>query len=311
MAQQTAQPFSSHDFKSLSSLGAARQLCATLFRGFEDFSFDESGDGAFLNSASVRTSGFRLSSVHSSGHRIALRETDSCAVLLPLRGSIRVSSGDTELEASPGQGIIAMPGKRNTGVGPQYLGLVCVIDKPQQHHSAPLLRPSPQLRGFLQYLAEAFDSSQYLVDNQATHKSVAGFISELVDQSWAEQASDLQQAANAASLVRHVTAAECWMDAHMGDTFSVSGLAQALGINVRTLQLAFQRHRNCTPRQAIERRRLDCVRQALLKAPANHSVTGVAMDNGVLHLGRFAASYRRMYGENPSETLARARRRRT
>lgn len=150
MAQQTTQPFSSHDFKSLNSLAAARQLCATLFRGFEDFSFDETGDGAFLNSASVRTSGFRLSSVHSSGHRIALREMDSCAVLLPLRGSIRVSSGDTELEATPGQGIIAMPGTRNTGVGPQYLGLVCVIDKPEQHQSAPLLRPSPQLRSFLQ-----------------------------------------------------------------------------------------------------------------------------------------------------------------
>lgn len=304
------QPFSSHDFKSLGSRDAASRLCAEFFRGFEDFSFNDGSGNAFLNSASIRTSAFRLSSVHSSGHRISLRETDSCAVLLPLRGSIRISTGDRQLAASPGQGIIALPGRRNTEVGPDYLGLVCVIDKPDQEDPVLLLRPSPQLRTFLQYVADAFESSPYIVENASAHRSIASLISELIDQSRLEPDAEIGQSCASLGLERHVIAAEAWMDAHMADVFSVSGLARELEINVRTLQLAFQRHRNCTPREAIERRRLECVRQALLQGSPQDSVTAVAMDNGVLHLGRFAASYRRLYGENPSQTLARAQRKR-
>lgn len=51
--------------------------------------------------------------------------------------------------------------------------------------------------------------------------------------------------------------------------------------------------------------------RADLEAPGhNTSVTTVAYDCGFSHLGRFAREYARRYGESPSETLRRARRRR-
>ena len=51
--------------------------------------------------------------------------------------------------------------------------------------------------------------------------------------------------------------------------------------------------------------------RADLEAPGHDtSVTIVAHDCGFSHLGRFAQEYARRFGESPSETLRRARRRR-
>ena len=36
-----------------------------------------------------------------------------------------------------------------------------------------------------------------------------------------------------------------------------------------------------------------------------HTVTEIALDNGFTHLGRFSVNYRELFGESPSETLAR------
>ena len=49
--------------------------------------------------------------------------------------------------------------------------------------------------------------------------------------------------------------------------------------------------------------RLARVREELLHGTENATVTGVAMRWGFTHTGRFAAAYRRKYGESPSQTL--------
>jgi len=50
------------------------------------------------------------------------------------------------------------------------------------------------------------------------------------------------------------------------------------------------------------------VRQALLHADSEASVTSIASDAGFTHLGRFAILYRSRFGESPSETLKSRRR---
>lgn len=45
----------------------------------------------------------------------------------------------------------------------------------------------------------------------------------------------------------------------------------------------------------------------LLGARAGSSVTSIALDWGFDHLGRFAASYKKRFGETPRETLKRTR----
>ena len=51
--------------------------------------------------------------------------------------------------------------------------------------------------------------------------------------------------------------------------------------------------------------RLRQVRQALLRADPEACVTGIAMNSGFAHMGRFSVAYRRQFGESPSQTLKR------
>jgi len=51
---------------------------------------------------------------------------------------------------------------------------------------------------------------------------------------------------------------------------------------------------------------MNLVRRALQRADASTAtVTQLATDHGFWELGRFSVSYRRLFGESPSETLRR------
>lgn len=60
-------------------------------------------------------------------------------------------------------------------------------------------------------------------------------------------------------------------------------------------------------RSFVVERRLVAARRLLESAGADGTVTDVAMCLG-FHFGRFAGQYRDVFGEAPSQTLARARR---
>ncbi len=51
---------------------------------------------------------------------------------------------------------------------------------------------------------------------------------------------------------------------------------------------------------------MERARQALLGPEPASSVTGIALDWGFAHLGRFSVEYRERFGECPSQTLRRA-----
>jgi transcriptional regulator GlxA family with amidase domain len=82
-------------------------------------------------------------------------------------------------------------------------------------------------------------------------------------------------------------------------------VAGAVGVGLRSLQLAFRAVRGEEPRATLARFRLEAARARLQSAHEGDSVTAIAHDCGFAHLGRFAVAYRRAYGERPSETLAR------
>lgn len=86
----------------------------------------------------------------------------------------------------------------------------------------------------------------------------------------------------------------------------IAELAEHAGVSPRTLQEAFQRELGISPLERLRRTRMARARHDLLVAdPARSSVTDVAARWGFFHLGRFAQSYKAMYQELPSETLAR------
>jgi len=97
-----------------------------------------------------------------------------------------------------------------------------------------------------------------------------------------------------------------YLHAHLGDPITVDDIATAAGVRVRALQEAFRRHLDTTPSAYLRTLRLDRVRQELeAGGPANTAVTDVALRWGFVHLSRFAADYRRAFGEYPRDTLRR------
>ena len=85
-------------------------------------------------------------------------------------------------------------------------------------------------------------------------------------------------------------------------------LAVLCGVSPRTLQKHFHLFLRSTPRRFLRELRFDRARRELLGGCEEAHVTGIATRFGFDHFGRFAAEYRRRYGETPSTTLRRARR---
>ncbi|MEV7694326.1 AraC family transcriptional regulator [Microbacterium sp. NPDC089189] len=88
-------------------------------------------------------------------------------------------------------------------------------------------------------------------------------------------------------------------------SMTVADLAAAVGVSVRALQVGFRRTLDTTPLAYLRERRLTLARRELESAAGETSVAQIADRCGFAHHGRFAADYRRRFGESPSDTLRR------
>jgi AraC-like DNA-binding protein len=86
---------------------------------------------------------------------------------------------------------------------------------------------------------------------------------------------------------------------------TVSDIASALGVSLRTLELGFRRELDCTPRTYLQTVRLNRAHDELRASTPDDgaTVTEIAMRCGFGHTGRFAAEYRKVFGESPSAAL--------
>ncbi|RYD48861.1 MAG: helix-turn-helix domain-containing protein [Verrucomicrobiaceae bacterium] len=107
---------------------------------------------------------------------------------------------------------------------------------------------------------------------------------------------------NRARLARR---AEAWMRDHLADAVQVPDLCLALHVSRRELEYAFRSVFDQSPREHLEALRLNAILRALLHRDSDGSrntIITIAYAHGVRHLGRFAATYRSLFGEKPSET---------
>ncbi|MFJ3484386.1 AraC family transcriptional regulator [Pseudomonas sp. NPDC090202] len=97
-----------------------------------------------------------------------------------------------------------------------------------------------------------------------------------------------------------------YIDQHLKLELDSEVLARQAQISVRSLYALFARHVRTTPKSYIRQKKLERI-HACLADPRSHvrNVTELAMDYGFLHLGRFSESYRKQFGELPSDTLKR------
>jgi len=97
------------------------------------------------------------------------------------------------------------------------------------------------------------------------------------------------------------------IDASNREPLSVVDLCRSAGVSRRTLEYAFQERFGLSPKAYMLARRLGEVRAELRLDHAGQSITGIANQWGFHHLSRFAALYRRQFGELPSETIRASR----
>lgn len=109
----------------------------------------------------------------------------------------------------------------------------------------------------------------------------------------------------AAIAPRHVRRAEDYIRAHAGEPLTLADIAAAAGVSVRALSEGFRKARQTTPMAWLREQRLVAARDALRQASPQDTVAAIACDWGFGNLGRFAADYRRRFGESPSDTLRR------
>ena len=98
-----------------------------------------------------------------------------------------------------------------------------------------------------------------------------------------------------------------WLRNHLSEPVELSSLAAFSGVPPRTLERHFRMFLGTTPLGWTRSMRLARARQALLRASPQDTVTGIALMNGFGQFGRFAADYRRAFGELPSRTMQRSK----
>jgi AraC family ethanolamine operon transcriptional activator len=102
---------------------------------------------------------------------------------------------------------------------------------------------------------------------------------------------------------RLVRRAGDYMRACLGEPLSLLDLCRELDMSERTLHYAFQEVRGLSPMAYFKACRLNAVRQELKAAANTATVQEIAQRWGFWHSGEFAAAYRRLFGELPSQTL--------
>ena len=104
---------------------------------------------------------------------------------------------------------------------------------------------------------------------------------------------------------RHVRQVEAYIEENADKPLTLGDLIEVSGVSARALFDGFRRFRDTSPLSHLRSTRLARVRQQLLDAGDNETVTTVATQWGFYQLGRFAAQYKAKFGEAPSETLRR------
>jgi AraC-like DNA-binding protein len=79
------------------------------------------------------------------------------------------------------------------------------------------------------------------------------------------------------------------------------------GVSGRTLYEGFRRFKGSSPKACLRAIRMRAIREELLAGSGKDDVTCLAARWGFTHLGRFASSYQKIFGEKPSQTLRRRR----
>lgn len=120
---------------------------------------------------------------------------------------------------------------------------------------------------------------------------------------WSRRAGGAENLRAGGLAPRYVRTAEAYLRENARRAPTLTEIAEAVGVSVRTLTYAFRQCRDQSPIALLREVRMNGVRSDLLAADPSSTVASVLTSWGYVNHGVFAQSYRRRFGESPSATL--------
>ncbi|WP_156298270.1 helix-turn-helix transcriptional regulator [Mycobacterium paragordonae] len=140
---------------------------------------------------------------------------------------------------------------------------------------------------------------QPLVVNAAAHLLGAALL-----ECFPSNMSDGQDLLRNPSVPPTLKGAISFIHRHAADGIGVNDVADALRMTSRAVQYLFRQHLDTTPTEYLRRVRLHRAHQELINSDrSTTTVSEVAHRWSFAHTGRFAALYRKTYGQSPHATL--------
>lgn len=302
---------------------------SAMFTRTDRFTLTDEGGWIGVQTVDIDTRGMKLGLVRSTGHLVDLTEEDAVTLLFPRAGRLKTRVLASEFRITPRAGFLFAPNSRRTRAerpagGACFEGLVVLLPSGRLRSGLEVgsdLRrlgmsdamPLAASPSHARRLADLLDASGGRREGglpALADRAKAG-LSVLLEELMVSLLSETAQAGLAAVPAAEGTVrrAEEIMRARSDDHLSIAELAREVGVGMRSLQAAFVRARAMGPRDVLNRMRLERVRDRLRAPDPAETVTTIALDCGFAHLGRFSGAYREAFGEHPSQTIARARRR--
>ena len=256
--------------------------------------------------------------------RIIPGELDTFFLLqLPLSGFAHIYSGDKKVVSTAGIASVPAPHKSlSMHWSHDCRQLLVQINRPalEQQLSALIVRPvttplefellmsSNSNKGgawwrFILYLVNDLENPNPLTSSGAAIGYTEQMIMTNLLYAQPNNYSEALNARNGSIAPAHVKRAENFMHENITAHLTIGDLTAVTRVSARSLHEGFRRFRGTSPMNYLRSLRLERARQDLLATNTNLSVTDIATKWGFTQLGRFSVTYKKVYGESPSETL--------
>lgn len=133
-------------------------------------------------------------------------------------------------------------------------------------------------------------------------RAALNFVTNIATHAWEATVRDHPLLDSVRNRARLACRAESWMRDRLGEPIRVPEVCLAFHVSRRELEYAFRSTFDTSPHEFLNLLRLNAIHRTLLRAEPATSITRIAFDHGIFHLGRFAAAYYRLFGERPSDT---------
>lgn len=289
---------------------------------------DLSGDSAALR---MELAGLRLGALTvgrlTYGRRLRQSTADAIQVHvnIPLRGRAMSRSGSGEaVSTGPGEGLVFSPGAPAEILWSPDCEQLCLmvpqarLEAELEHllgrsvrgrlifdFTADLNTPlGARWRTMLDLLVHELDHPTDLCQNPVAGRHLESLVIDGLLLGQPHNHRDAVAHAAPAGPAPAIRRAVELLEERPSEPWTTVRLAAAVHLSVRALQEGFRRDLATPPMTYLHRVRLRRAREALRRADRHATtVRAVAVDLGLLHMGRFAAAYREAFGESPSQTL--------